>query len=80
MPTMITVNLPVKDLERSTGFFTALGFAINPQFGGEDDMECLVIADGISVMLLSEGSIHGRQQKRPRRRHEKCRGDPAVAR
>ena len=35
MPTAIFVNLPVKDLERSKSFFTALGYAINPQFSDD---------------------------------------------
>ena len=28
----IWVNVPVKDLDRSIAFFTALGFTFNPQF------------------------------------------------
>jgi catechol 2,3-dioxygenase-like lactoylglutathione lyase family enzyme len=32
MATKIFLNLPVKDLQRSTAFFTKLGFAFNPQF------------------------------------------------
>ena len=35
MPTMIFVNLPVKYLNRSVEFFTALGFTFNPQFTDE---------------------------------------------
>lgn len=30
MSTMIFVNLPVKDLQRSTEFYTALGYGTNP--------------------------------------------------
>jgi catechol 2,3-dioxygenase-like lactoylglutathione lyase family enzyme len=36
MATKIFVNLPVKDLQRSTAFFTKLGFAFNPQFTDEN--------------------------------------------
>jgi hypothetical protein len=54
MPTTITVNLPVKDLAKSTAFFTNLGFAIHPMFAEEKDMELLVISDAFSVMLNSE--------------------------
>ena len=32
MPTMIFVNLPVNDLDKSKEFFTKLGFTINQQF------------------------------------------------
>jgi hypothetical protein len=35
MPTQIFVNLPVKDLDRSVAFFTALGYRFNPQFTDE---------------------------------------------
>ena len=30
MPRQLFVNLPVKDLDRSVKFFTALGFEFNP--------------------------------------------------
>lgn len=44
MSSKIFVNLPVKDLARSIGFFEALGFRINPQF--TDEMAaCVVITD-----------------------------------
>ena len=32
METQIYVNLPVKDLKRSTTFFEKLGFELNPKF------------------------------------------------
>ena len=50
---MIFVNLPVKDLEASKRFFTALGFAINNQFTDETAAS-IVIEENIMVMLLSE--------------------------
>lgn len=53
MSTKIFVNLPVKDLERSKHFFTALGYSINPQFSDEN-AACLVISDDIYAMLLVE--------------------------
>jgi hypothetical protein len=51
MPTMIFVNLPVEDLERSKAFYTALGYGINPQFTDEN-AACVVISDTIFAMLL----------------------------
>ena len=48
---MIFVNLPVKDVQVSRAFFTALGFSINEQFCSEDTA-CVVIADNIFAMLL----------------------------
>jgi predicted lactoylglutathione lyase len=53
MSTKIFVNLPVKDLGKSTDFFTKLGFSFNQQFSDEN-AGCLVISDDISVMLLVE--------------------------
>ncbi|WP_059011383.1 VOC family protein [Streptomyces specialis] len=52
-PTMIFVNLPVKDLERSKEFFGKLGYSFNPQFSDEN-AACLVISDTIFAMLLVE--------------------------
>jgi len=53
MATKIFVNLPVKDLDRSMAFFRGLGFDFNPQFTDET-AACMVIADGIFAMLLTE--------------------------
>ncbi|WP_326596092.1 VOC family protein [Streptomyces sp. NBC_01803] len=53
MSTMIFVNLPVKDLERSKTFFGKLGYSFNPQFTDEN-AACLVISDTIFAMLLVE--------------------------
>lgn len=53
MSTKIFVNLPVKDLERSKHFFTALGYSFDPQFSDEN-AACLVISDDIYAMLLVE--------------------------
>jgi predicted lactoylglutathione lyase len=51
--TKIFVNLPVKDLTRSIGFFTALGYSVNPQFTDEN-AGCVVINEHIYTMLLTE--------------------------
>lgn len=53
MTQMIFVNLPVKDLETSKGFFEKLGWTSNPQFS-DDKAVCVVISDTIFVMLLTE--------------------------
>jgi predicted lactoylglutathione lyase len=50
---MIFVNLPVKDLQRSTEFYTALGYGTNPQFSDENATN-VVISDSIYLMLLVE--------------------------
>jgi predicted lactoylglutathione lyase len=57
MSTQIFVNLPVKDLNRSIDFFTALGYTFNPQFTDEN-AGCLVIEeDHIYAMLLTHESF-----------------------
>ncbi len=53
MPTQIFVNLPVKDLDRSVAFFTALGYRFNPQFT-DKNATCMIISDTIFAMLLVE--------------------------
>ncbi|HCY16875.1 MAG: extradiol dioxygenase [Curvibacter sp. GWA2_64_110] len=53
MNQQIYVNLPVRDLERSRAFFSALGYSFNPQFSNEQGA-CMVISDDIYVMLLTE--------------------------
>jgi len=53
MSTKIFVNLPVKNLDKSIEFFTALGYSFNPQFTDEK-ATCMIIADDIFVMLLVE--------------------------
>ena len=50
---MIFVNLPVKDLETSKGFFSELGFEFDPQFS-DDNAACMIIDENIFVMLLVE--------------------------
>jgi len=53
MSTQIFVNLPVKDLQRSVDFFTALGFSFDPRFTDEN-ATCLIIdEDHIYAMLLT---------------------------
>jgi predicted lactoylglutathione lyase len=53
MTSKIFVNLPVKDLDRSVTFFTALGYRFNPDFTDEN-ATCMVVDDNIFVMLLVE--------------------------
>ncbi|QEH41924.1 VOC family protein [Chitinophaga sp. XS-30] len=53
MATRVFINLPVKDLDKSVSFFTALGYRFNPQFTDEN-ATCMIISDNIFVMLLTE--------------------------
>ncbi len=52
MARMIFVNLPVRDVQRSRRFFTALGFAINEQFSNEIAVS-IIIEENIFAMLLN---------------------------
>jgi uncharacterized protein len=54
MAKQLYLNLPVKDLDKSVGFFTALGFSFNPDFTDEN-ATCMIINDDAFVMLLKEG-------------------------
>src|SRR5687767_5320512 len=53
MAKQIFVNLPVKDLNRSIEFFTALGYTFNQQFT-DDKATCMIVGENIFVMLLVE--------------------------
>ena len=52
MSRMISVNLPVTDLERSKAFYQAIGFRNEPKFSNEA-AAMMVLSDTISVMLLT---------------------------
>jgi predicted lactoylglutathione lyase len=56
MASQIFVNLPVKDLDRSIKFFTALGFTFNLQFT-DDTATCMVVDENIFVMLLTHAKF-----------------------
>jgi predicted lactoylglutathione lyase len=56
MNTQIYVNLPVKYLNKSIGFFTQLGFTFNPQFTDET-ATCMIVSEDIFVMLLTEAKF-----------------------
>ena len=49
----IFVNLAVRDLTASMGFFSKLGFEFNPQFT-DDKAACMIVSDDAFVMLLRE--------------------------
>ena len=58
MNKQIILNLPVKDLEKSKAFFTALGFTLNPQFSGENAAFISIAGDTIQAMLTTEAFFH----------------------
>jgi predicted lactoylglutathione lyase len=58
----IFVNLPIKNMERTQAFFRSLGFSFNPQFTNEQGA-CMIVADDIYVMLLTEPFFQGFTKK-----------------
>lgn len=54
----IFVNIPVKDLNRSISFYSALGFTQNLQFS-DDTAACMVISEENYVMLLTHEKFKG---------------------
>ena len=51
MSKQVFINLPVADLAKSTAFYQALGFTLNPMFTDEN-ASSLMWSDEIIVMLL----------------------------
>lgn len=49
---MIFINLPVTDLDRSKGFYQALGWKVNEDFT-DQNAACIVVDDNICLMLLT---------------------------
>jgi len=56
MAQKIFVNLPVRNLNKSTAFFRKLGFTFNAQFT-DKTAACMVISEDIYVMLLTESKF-----------------------
>lgn len=53
MAKQMFLNLPVKDLDKTVTFFTALGFSFNPDFTDEN-ATCMIVNENAFVMLLVE--------------------------
>jgi predicted lactoylglutathione lyase len=68
--TMMFVNLPVTDLERSKAFYTALGFTINPLFT-DDNAACVVVEEDHSAFMILTRDFFKTFTNRPI-------GDPAL--
>ncbi len=54
MNKQIILNLPVKDLDKSKAFFSALGFTFDPRFSGEKAAFMNIVDDTIRAMLTTE--------------------------
>lgn len=62
MAKQIFINLPVKDLQKSMDFYTALGFSNNPQFS-DDTAKCMVWSENIFVMIMTHEKFAGFTKK-----------------
>ncbi|WHZ01007.1 VOC family protein [Neobacillus sp. YX16] len=58
----IFINLPVKDINKSTNFFKELGFEFNPQFSDETT-SCMIIYDNIFALIMVEERFNGFTKK-----------------
>jgi uncharacterized protein len=58
MSTMTFINLPVKDLARTTEFFTKIGFSFDEQFTDGNGTR-MIISDDTSAMLVVEPFFKG---------------------
>jgi predicted lactoylglutathione lyase len=54
MNKQIIFNLPVKNLDKSQAFFSALGFSFNPKFCSEQSAFMVIVEDSLHVMLTTE--------------------------
>lgn len=52
------INLPVKDLAKTTEFFGGVGFSFNQQFTDEN-VACMIISDETYAMLVVEPFFKG---------------------
>jgi uncharacterized protein len=58
MAMLTFINLPVKDLTKTTEFFSAIGFSFDPEFTDENATR-MIISDDTSVMLVTEPFFRG---------------------
>jgi len=54
MNKQIVLNLPVKDLEQSRAFFSALGFTFDARLSSADSAFMHIVGDTIQAMLTTE--------------------------
>jgi predicted lactoylglutathione lyase len=63
MNKLVIFNLPVRDLDKSRAFFSALGFGVEPDFSNANAACMIAVEDAIHVMLTTEaffGSLTGK--------------------
>ncbi|MBU0911020.1 MAG: glyoxalase/bleomycin resistance/extradiol dioxygenase family protein [Gammaproteobacteria bacterium] len=55
-PATITINIPVRELERAVHFYTQLGFEPHPVFRGPD-CQCMMVTEHIRIMVHLDSSL-----------------------
>ena len=68
MARQLFVNLPVKDLDKTVEFFTALGFSFNPDFTDEN-ATCMIVNDDALRDAAGRGAISRPSRPRPSPSH-----------
>lgn len=68
-PRKLFVNIPVSDLQRSIGFFEALGFGFNPRFT-DATATCMLVGEDAYFMLLTRDRFTAFSKRPP--------GDPRM--
>lgn len=56
MLSSVFLNMPVQDVARSREFFTSLGFGVNEQFSGSENI-CVIVNQNISLMLMDHAKF-----------------------
>lgn len=64
MNKQVIFNLPVKDLDKSRAFFSALGFGFNPDFSNEQ-ATCVVVLEGSIYAMLTTEAFFGSLINKP---------------
>ena len=58
MTKSLWINLPVKDINKSKAFFTALGFTLNLQYGTREDSACFLVGESNLAIMLFEEALY----------------------
>ena len=58
MTRSIWINLPVKEISRSTAFFTKIGFTLNTNYGVRNESASFLVGDDKLVIMLFEKSFY----------------------
>jgi predicted lactoylglutathione lyase len=63
MENFVFINLPTKDVAAAREFYSGIGFEINTQFSGDENV-FVVVTDKVQLILLSEAFLRQQGEKR----------------